>query len=62
MFKLLPQIDKGETITVTHKNHKYVILPEEKARKFSLIEALNNLPKIRINRDEIKNAIESGRK
>jgi hypothetical protein len=62
MFKLFPRIDKGETVTVTRKNHKYVILPEEKARKLNLIEALNGLPKIRINSKDIKNAIESGRK
>jgi hypothetical protein len=62
MFKLLPKVDKGEILTITHKNHKYVILPEEKARKLRLIEGLNNIPKIDVSRDEIRNAMESGRK
>jgi len=62
MFKLLPKVDKGETITVIHKNHRYVILPEEKAKKLRLMGALNNIPEFCINRTAIKEAIESGRK
>ena len=62
MFKLFAKIDKGEAITLTHKNHKYVILPEEKARKLRLLEALSDLPKFRIRRDEIKAAIQEGRR
>ena len=61
MFKLMPQVDRGETITFTHKKRQYVILPKEKALKLSLIESLNNLPKIHISKNKIKDAIEKGR-
>lgn len=62
MFKLFPKIDEGEIITLTHKKHKYIILPEEKARKLRLLETLSKLPEFRVRRNVIKAAIEEGRR
>jgi hypothetical protein len=61
MFKLLPKVQDGEVITIVHKRREYSLLSADKLRKLRLLDALSDLPKFSLNRDDIRGAIEEGR-
>ncbi len=62
MFKIIPKIDNGEDIVIAYKKRRYVLLDESRARKIFLNEALKKLPQSNISGNEVRNAIENGRK
>jgi antitoxin (DNA-binding transcriptional repressor) of toxin-antitoxin stability system len=62
MFRLLPKIHDGEEVIITHKKQEYTLLSAERVKKLKLIEGLSNLPSIRMSSNEIRSAIEKGRR
>lgn len=61
MFKLVSKLKSDGNITITHKRRKYVLLPEERARKLMLEEALKTLPNVKTSLAKAKSVIEKGR-
>jgi hypothetical protein len=62
MFKLLPKVGAGETLTITHKKCEYALVPTEHLRKLRLMETLNNLPALsELGRNDVRKAIDDGR-
>jgi hypothetical protein len=61
MFRLLPRVKAGERLVITHKNENYVFVKADSFKKQLLVNKLKKLPKLNVNREEIRSLIDDGR-